>query len=409
MAAQARIPFCPLPDRLKTLIANGFRDGRSPDVLVVGSDLSGGTSAVASGVPWPSTTEAPSTTVAIVFTGPRVRNEPLPPGTGVDQIAPTLADLLAFKRAHPEIRSGKAVGVDAGGLTPGVPPRLILEIAWTGVGGDQLKQVPAGGIPWIRGQFRSGAGTFAGDVGSVPLDPAATLTTIGTGGLPYQHGIIGSLLRTLSGAVAPAWSKGAPTSIIATLPDDFDQANGQAPKIALIAPTAEDQGLIGGKWYVGHDKDLMEFGGDPIANVRAALATGMGSDATPDILGVVLQGSPRHMDEQSSVIQQLAERATGGPAGLVTVTAGTGERAGNNGSAAAVAALVDRTVGAPVVAATAPGGLFLDPSIQSASNISSQDVVAALVPPAGATPTTSPSLGIEDAFQGFAVSFRRYC
>jgi hypothetical protein len=287
----------------------------------------------------------------------------------------------------------------------------VLEFAWTGVGGAGLKALPPSRTPWLRAQFRDGAGTFQGDAGSLPLDPAAALTTIGTGGLPYQHGITGSLLR--SGArIVPAWGKGAPTSIIATLPDDFDQANGQAPKIALVAPAPEDQGLIGGNWYsIGRDKDLVEIGGNPIANVRTALATGLGSDATPDILGVVLQGTPQQMDRSSSAIERLAVQATGGPAGLITVTAGTGERGASNGSGTDIASVVDRAVGARVVAATEPGGLFLDPAVQAQAHISGQDVVNALLPSADATPATGsgPPISFADVFQGFAVSFRRYC
>jgi hypothetical protein len=411
-AAQARVPFCPLPDRLKSLIAAGYRDGRSPDVLAVpAGPVAGGTSPGTAGVPWPGTSPLPDTSVPIVFTGGRVKHMLLPAGTGLDQIAPTLSGFLRFNRGHPEVRAGKPItGVDAGGLTA-LEPRLLLEFAWTGVSGTGLKALPPARTPWLRAQFRAGAGTFQGDTGSVPLDPAATLTTIGTGGLPFQHGITGSLLRS-KGRVVPAWGKGAPTSVIATLPDDFDQANGQAPKIALVAPAPEDQGLIGGKWYtIGRDTDLTEIGGNPIANVRTALATGLGSDTTPDILGVVLQGTPKEMDRASSAIERLAVRAAGGPAGVITVTAGTGEGGVVGQSGADIASFVDSAVGSRVVAATTPGGLFLDPAVQAQAHISGQDVVNTLLPPAG-TSTGSPSgshITFADVFQGFAVSFRRYC
>ncbi|MEA2579654.1 MAG: hypothetical protein QOE83_546 [Actinomycetota bacterium] len=413
-ATQARVPFCPLPDRLKTLIAAGYRDGRSPDVLAVPSGgindgVTGGTSPTTAGVPWPAANPPSDTSVPIVFTGLRVQHMPLPEGTGLDEIAPTLAGFLGFNRGHPEVRTGKPiVGVDAGGLTPSAP-RLILELAWTGVSGTGLKTLPPSRTPWLRAQFRTGAGTFQGDTGSLPLDPAAVLTTIGTGGLPFQHGITGSLLRSPR-RVVPAWGKGAPTSVIATLPDDFDQANGQSPKIALVAPAPEDQGLIGGTWYrIGRDKDLVKIGGNPTADVRTALATGLGSDATPDILGVVLQGTPKEMDRSSAAIERLAAQAAGGPASLITVTAGTGEQGASGSSGADIAAVVDRAVGARVVAATEPGGLFLDPAVQAQAHISGQDVVNALLPPA-ATSAGSPShIAFADVFQGFAVSFRRYC
>ena len=412
--AQARVPFCPLPDRLKGLIAAGYRDGRSPEVLVVPTSpqISGGTSPNTTGVPWPGTSPLPDTSVPIVFTGPRVKHVPLQAGTGLDQIAPTLAGFLHFNREHPEVRAGQAIpGLDARGLSPSLVPRLVLELIWTGVSGDELRALPHSRTPWLRSQVGSGAGTFAGDTGSVPLDPAAILTTIGTGGLPFQHGITGSLLRSPSGGVVPAWGKGAPTSVIATLTEDLDQAKGQAPKIALVAPASEDQGLIGGKWYLGHDKDLVDIGGDPVANARAALATGLGSDATPDVLGVVLQGTPRQMDQESAAIQRLAVRAAGGQAGLITATAGTGASIDPLVTGAEVAAVVDGALGVPIVTASTPGGLFLDAAVQAKAHISGQDVVDSLLPIGSNTPSTAPRrrLTFADAFQGFAVAFRRYC
>ncbi len=106
--------------------------------------------------------------------------------------------------------------------------------------------------------------------GSLPEEPAATLTTIGTGGLPSQHGITGNLIRDKRGAPVPAWSADAPTSVIATLADDWDHATGQAAKIGLIAPDQTDQGLVGGTWYLSHDRDDLVFGRpDPVDGRRA--------------------------------------------------------------------------------------------------------------------------------------------
>ncbi|MEA2558157.1 MAG: hypothetical protein QOG88_1695, partial [Actinomycetota bacterium] len=125
-AARARVPFCPLPDRLKSLISAGYRDKRSPDVLAVpAGPVAGGTSPGAAGVPWPGTNPLPDISVPIVFTGGRVKHQPLPAGTGLDQIAPTLAGFLGFNRGHPEVRAGKPItGVDVGGLTS-TQPRLV--------------------------------------------------------------------------------------------------------------------------------------------------------------------------------------------------------------------------------------------------------------------------------------------
>src|SRR2546430_13521233 len=85
----------------------------------------------------------------------------------------------SFRRPHPEVRAGKAVD----GVPDGERPRLVLEVAWKGVGTDELRHDPRS---WrsLRSLMGRGAATLAGDTGSLPLDPAATLTTIGTGGLP---------------------------------------------------------------------------------------------------------------------------------------------------------------------------------------------------------------------------------
>src|SRR5262249_4822780 len=149
-----------------------------------------------------------------------------------------------FKRPHPNIRAGKAVPAVVGGAHPG----LVVEIAWTGVGSSTLKANP-GTWPFLRSELADGSATLNGTTASVPLDPVATLTTYGTGALPYQHGITGALLRNTSGAVVPAWSSSAPVSVLATLADDYHQVKVGLPLIGLVEPSTADRGLIGGDWY----------------------------------------------------------------------------------------------------------------------------------------------------------------
>ena len=106
-----RVPFCPLPDAMKEGVVNGFREGRSPDVL-----------AVADGTPIVTDVDGASHAVA----GRRGRHRP----TGADRVRgrrgdrrrerarrddarPHRADgersILGFERAFPEVRSGTAV------------------------------------------------------------------------------------------------------------------------------------------------------------------------------------------------------------------------------------------------------------------------------------------------------------
>ena len=93
--------------------------------------------------------------------------------------------------------------------------------------------------PWLnRTSSRAGStteprsdepGIAAGlaTAGSLPLDPTAVETTIGTGGLPSQHGITGTWVRNAQGRLVRAFGPGAPTPVIAALGDDLDQRDGR--------------------------------------------------------------------------------------------------------------------------------------------------------------------------------------
>jgi len=408
--AQARVPFCPLPAELKAKLAAGFREGRSPDVMAVtrSETVWGGAGAG----PWPSVTGASTiTAVPIAFFGTGIRpGAVVPGGTGLDAIAPTLSEVLSFRRPHPDVRAGTAVD----GVADGARPRLVLEVAWKGVGSRELRDDPRG-WPSLRSLMDRGSGTLAGDTGSLPLDPAATLTTIGTGGLPSQHGIIGTLVRNDRGHVEEAWGPSSPFSVIATLPDDLDQAMDQRPLIGLVASDQADRGITGGNWYIGHDRDAMVVatGGDTVKAARRLLAEGFGRDDVPDILAVVLDGSVASMDRRTHELVAAAGRASG--RSVVVAIAGTGSGAGADAGsttgprirASDVVSQVDDAVpGEPnVVAGVVPGGLFLDQGVLAQEGISGDAAVQALLK------VTAPdgALVFEDAFQGFAVSFERYC
>jgi hypothetical protein len=60
---------------------------------------------------------------------------------------------------------------------------------------------------------------------------------------------------------------------------------------------------------------------------------------------------------------------------------------------------------ASVVAGVVPGGMFLDQDVMAARRVSGETVVDALV---GATDADGTPV-FRDVFQGFAVSFARYC
>ncbi|HLE44270.1 MAG TPA: hypothetical protein VJB36_09675 [Methylomirabilota bacterium] len=407
--APARIPFCPLPAGLKADLVAGFRAGRSPDVLAVTRTF-GVSSGVGHGavmVPWPSVSGGPSTGVPIALWGAGVNGGvPVPNGTGLDQIAPTLSDVLGFRRPHPEVRSGAAIE----GVANGERPRLVIEIAWKNVGSADLR-ADREAWPFLRSLIHQGAGTLSGDTGSVPLDPAATLTTIGTGGPPSQHGITGTLLRNESGGVVGAWGPGSPFSVITTLPDDLDERFGERPLIGLVAPDIADRGIIGGNWYIGHDRDVVLVARvrDAVGTAERTLATGFGRDEVPDVLAIVLRGSVGSMDRWTRELVAAATRTSRGS--VVVAVAGTGAsgplRTTVGPTVSEIVAHVEAGVtgGGNLVAGAVAGGLFLDQDVLAQGGISGDAAVQALLKATG--PGGVPLMA--DAFQGFAVSFARYC
>jgi hypothetical protein len=402
-----RVPFCPLPSALKDAIANGFREGRSPDVLGVAAGTPVYADVDGLRTPWPATGASADARVPLVFAGTGViQGANVPDGTTLDRVAPTVSDILGFERAHPEVRSGTSIA----GIADGERPRLVLLIAWKGVGSSELEARP-GGWPFLSSLLENGAGTLEGAAGSLPLDPAATLTTIGTGGLPSQHGITGSFVRNRMGEVVDAFATGDPFAdgqIIATLADDLDRAN-HSTLVGLVATDERDRGIVGGHWYPGEDPVDSVIGDSATAplSVQIHLTTGYGEDDVPDVIGVVLDGRVRSMDRWTREIVTEAERATSGS--TLVVVAGTGSSETDR-LAVPDRGLVDAVEeavrgDAPAVAASVPGGLFLDQSVLRDEQVTGQVAVDALLAATGPDGERM----LTDAFQGFAVSFARYC
>lgn len=402
----ARVPFCPLPDELRAAIANGYREGRSPDVMAVGASTPIFTQLGGLRLPWPVTVGPTDVRVPIAFEGAGISpGVTVPDGVGLDSVAPTVAEALGFERAFPEVRSGTAI--DGVASTKGAGPRLILLIAWKGVGSRELED-RRDAWPFLASLLTEGSGTLEAEAGSLPLDPSATLTTIGTGGLPSQHGVTGSWIRNDAGAVVEAFGQGAPVSVIASLADDLEEADTRT-LVGLVATDERDRGIVGGGWYPDQDPVDVVVGdaaAAPLA-VEVHLSTGYGADEAPDVIGVVLDGGVARMDRITREIVSLAREATGGRTLVVVAGTGAWERsrlAVDDG--AAIRAVEDAVPGeAAVVEAAVPGGLFLDQAVLREQQVTGQVAVDAL------RSVQAPNGGrmMADAFQGFAVSFARYC
>ena len=177
-------------------------------------------------------------------------------GTGLDQIAPTLAAAMGYDRSHDEVRAGvPADGVaDAGART----------LSWWSRWSGKAWAPPTSKRTLTRGRScerrsPTGGGTLEGTTGSLPLDPTATLTTIGTGGLPAQHGITGhdhpGRRRRRGTGLGRRRAAG---SVIATLADDLDRDTDQRALIAGVLSSRSDRGIIGDGWYVDRrDRDTV--------------------------------------------------------------------------------------------------------------------------------------------------------
>ncbi len=112
-ASTASVPFCPLPADVRGAVAAGFRAGRSPDVMATTAGLPVVEPPHQGSAPWPSS-DPPDLRVPIAFLGSRIARGSLPDGMGLDQIAPTLAQVIGYARAHPEVRAGTAVALGDG-------------------------------------------------------------------------------------------------------------------------------------------------------------------------------------------------------------------------------------------------------------------------------------------------------
>jgi hypothetical protein len=407
-APAARIPFCSLPAGVRDALAAGFRDGRSPDILAVteSTDVAGSAGLERSRrAVWPSIADRGREEIPLVIWGAGVGPGPIEGSPSLADVAPTTAAIMGLDRPHPEVRSGTEIPGVAG---PG-RPRLVLEIVLKGIGSDDIREASPGDWDTLRTMMDQGAGTMEGRLGSLPMDPAAQMATLGTGGLPREHGITGTVVRNDQGRLVRAWSRGSPFSVISTLGDDLDALNRQRPRIGVVGTDPADQGAIGGNWYLNNDRDDVVLGpepGSPDSFAKMAeriLGTGYGSDRTTDLMVVALDGSVEDVDDALAGLVETGREVAGDT--LTVVIAGTGSvRAEDPFPVAQVENRVEGTVGANVVEATALGGLFLDQEVLAQEGLSRDRVLQALR-----------ELEVDgrplfaDAFPGLAVSLARYC
>jgi hypothetical protein len=399
--ASAQVPFCSLPKEFRSRLAAGFREGRSPEVFgVTGSTAVRGHSGPGAPV-WPSNREDDSV-AGLAFWGTGIEGgAEIPSGTTLDAVAPTLAEVIALERPHPEVRSGEAI---PGVVSDAAPPRLvILAVVESAPLGEPAESTG----PWLDRVLSEGAATFEGDSGALPLDPAATMTSIGTGGRPREHGITGATIRNDDGELVRVWGRGAPPSVIATLADDLDDQLGGRPRIGMVATDPTERGLIGGNWYVEADEDDFTMARTPPKAARAAIdliRSGYGDDDVVDLLGIVMRGDLEEVDAALADVHEAALSAAADSVTVAIVAVDGPSLESPSVSWRRVARSVERSVGATVVEGAAAGGLFTDQEVLAQKEIPEETIVDAMK-----------SLRIDgqrlfvDVFSAISISFERYC
>ncbi len=366
--AQADIPFCSLPEESRRLISAGFREGRSPDVI-------------------PLTEETFDLSVPLIFDAPGIEGT-IPEGASLDQVAPTIASLIGLERPHPEVRSGESLDIS-------VPakPKLVVVIVWAEVGTATIK----GPLPVLEGLRTHAVSTDKASTGSWPADPTAVLATIGTGGLPRQHGITGFTIRDVSGGLVAPGSPSAPVSIISTLGDDLDEMTGGRARIGVIGWFETAKVAVGGNWYLAGDRDDVVVGLKTDSFVpREALSvlkSGYGDDDVPDLLVAVLGRRVDELDARTGEVIKAARKAD--PDALVIVTA-TGEVA--DGPEGSIKDRFDDRFGVEIMdAIDVWSRIWLDQKVLAREKIAVRDVVGAL------------DDMFVDVFPATAIEFGRYC
>ena len=411
--ASADTPFCSLPSPTRAAVAAGYRKGRSPDVMGVTADpgltgpvepesRSNGETLVA----WPSLDLEPEQEVAIALGGAGVApGSSVPGGATLADIAPTIAEVIGLERPHPEVRTGSGWP----DVAAGEPPSLVGEIVWKGpFGGPRALGVP---------DFEKVAGRGVGGAvaaGSLPLDPAALMATLGSGAVPSEHGITGTYIRSEDGSAVEAWTDRSPGSVVAMLADDLNEITNRS-RASVIGDAPADIGLVGSDWYLTGDRNAVFIGPNSTPARQAARAARLlkqkekrvRQEDVTDLVAITLDGSLDEMEDATRDIIEAGDKVAPGDVLYVLVslpTAGTSEGSSSM-SSEVIADTIESEVRAPVIESVAVGGFFLNQEILARENMSEDAILAVMEK----MKTPGGEDLFADRFSGVAVSFARYC
>jgi Type I phosphodiesterase / nucleotide pyrophosphatase len=147
-------------------------------------------------------------------------------------------------------------------------PKMIVTAVIDGGGWNALDQWPDK-WPNIADLIEDGVNVDAATVGSSPSITPATHTNLATGTFPRYHGVTAIVVRANDGSLVGSFSEDAgnpgaavmdPTVSLrkTTLADLWDAAQGNEPKIGMLASGNLQLGMVGaGSAHPGGDKDIV--------------------------------------------------------------------------------------------------------------------------------------------------------
>ena len=248
---------CGLDRHWLELVRRGYYAPRSGDIAVLPRTPAYQASATGGWThsgPWPYLTHVP-----LVFYGPEIVPARGAVGGAVTlaDVAPTLAGLLGGSFRTPD---GDLLSEVAGLAPRGIEaprPKLIVTIVWDGGGWNVLRQWPDA-WPNLRRLMREGVSYSHASVGSSPSVTPSIHTTLGTGYLPWRHGITGIPVRDEAGEIVDSFERGESSRFlrVPALAERWDEHTGNRALVGMVGYEPWHLGMIGkGAERRGGDRD----------------------------------------------------------------------------------------------------------------------------------------------------------
>ena len=241
---------CDLDRDIVTRIWRGHRPERSEDVTTVpqAPNYLGSFDVTSHSGPWNYLQNVP-----LVLYGPgRVKDlgPVTEPGVTLADVYPTVG---AWTGVDLPARTGKPL-IDAI-VTQKRPPKLLVFVAWDGVGRNVLERWPDR-WPNLRRLEEEGTSYLSATVGSSPSITPSTHATLGTGSFPRDHGVTGIQYRRGSEIPVAQAQRDPSDLLVTTFADELDRKLNNDPKVGLLALRAWHIPMMGhGSQTEGGDKD----------------------------------------------------------------------------------------------------------------------------------------------------------